>query len=107
VLSDTVDDPRLIEWLAQGRLDLAVTLNQQPDDRVEVIPRYDDPWVILTRRDSSLASPERPSFDLLDGADVVAWTSRARCGHRSGADSGLPTRPRAAHGAVTPAPVGR
>jgi DNA-binding transcriptional LysR family regulator len=76
VLSDTVDDPRLIEWLAQGRLDLAVTLNQQPDDRVEVIPLYDDPWVILTRRDSTIASAERPSFDLLDGADVVAWTSR-------------------------------
>ena len=76
VLSDTVDDPRLIEWLAQGRLDLAVTLNQQPDDRVEVIPLYDDPWVILTRRDSAIASAERPSFDLLDGADVVAWTSR-------------------------------
>jgi DNA-binding transcriptional LysR family regulator len=76
VLSDTVDDPRLIEWLAQGRLDLAVTLNQQPDDRVEVIPLYDDPWVILTRRDSAIAAAERPSFDLLDGADVVAWTSR-------------------------------
>lgn len=76
VLSDTVDDPRLIEWLAQGRLDLAVTLNQQPDDLVEVIPLYDDPWVILTRRDSAIAAAEHPSFDLLDGADVVAWTSR-------------------------------
>jgi DNA-binding transcriptional LysR family regulator len=76
VLSDTVDDPRLIDWIAQGRLDLALTINQQPDDRVELIHLYDDRWVILTRRDSPLASVERPSFDLLDGADVVAWTSR-------------------------------
>jgi DNA-binding transcriptional LysR family regulator len=76
VLSETDDDPRLIEWLAQGRLDLAVTINQQPDDRVELIRLYDDPWVILTRRDSSLAAADRPSFDLLNGEDVVAWTSR-------------------------------
>ncbi len=76
VLSETDDDPRLIEWLAQGRLDLALTINQQPDDRVEVIRLYEDPWVILTRRDSSLAASSPVSFDLLDGADVVAWTSR-------------------------------
>jgi DNA-binding transcriptional LysR family regulator len=76
VLSETDDDPRLIEWLAQGRLDLALTINQQPDDRVELIRLYEDPWVILTRRDSELAGAARPSFELLDGADVVAWTSR-------------------------------
>ncbi len=76
VLSETDDDPRLIEWLAQGRLDLALTINQQPDDRVELIRLYEDPWVILTRRDSELGSASRASFELLDGADVVAWTSR-------------------------------
>lgn len=76
VLSETDDDPRLIDWLAQGRLDLAVTINQQPDDRIEVIRLYEDPWVILTRRDSELAAASHPSFDLLDGADVVAWTTR-------------------------------
>lgn len=76
VLSETDDDPRLIDWLAQGRLDLAVTINQQPDDRIEVIRLYEDPWVILTRRDSELAAASHPSFDLLDGADVVAWTGR-------------------------------
>jgi len=76
VLSETDDDPRLIDWLAQGRLDLAVTINQQPDDRIEVIRLYEDPWVILTRRDSELAAASHPSFDLLDGADVVAWTAR-------------------------------
>lgn len=76
VLSETDDDPRLVEWLAQGRLDLALTINQQPDDRIELIRLFDDPWVVLTRRDSDLAGADRPSFDLLDGADVVAWTSR-------------------------------
>ncbi|HTU85906.1 MAG TPA: LysR family transcriptional regulator [Solirubrobacteraceae bacterium] len=76
VLSETDDDPRLIDWLADGRLDLALTINQEPDDRVEVIRLYDDPWVVLTRRDSELAAVERPSFELLDGEDVVAWTSR-------------------------------
>jgi DNA-binding transcriptional LysR family regulator len=76
VLSETDDDPRLVEWLAAGRLDLAVTINQDPDDRVELIRLYEDPWVILTRRDSSLAAASSASFDLLDGEDVVAWTSR-------------------------------
>jgi DNA-binding transcriptional LysR family regulator len=76
ILSETDDDPRLIDWLAQGRLDLALTINQQPDDRVELIRLYEDPWVILTRRDSGLADGGRTSFELLDGADVVAWTSR-------------------------------
>jgi DNA-binding transcriptional LysR family regulator len=76
VLTDTADDPKLVELLAQGRLDLALTINQQPDDRIELIRLFEDPWVILTHRDSELASAERASFDLLDGADVVAWTSR-------------------------------
>jgi DNA-binding transcriptional LysR family regulator len=74
VLAQTDEDPRTIEWLAQGRLDLALTLNQQSDERIEVIPLFEDPWVILTRRDSETAAARRPSFDLLDGADVVAWT---------------------------------
>jgi hypothetical protein len=29
------------------------------------IPLLDDPWVILTRRDSELAAAEVPTFDLL------------------------------------------
>lgn len=76
VLSETDDDPRLVDWLAQGRLDLAVTINQQPDDRIELIRLFEDPWVVLTRRDSDLAGADHPSFEMLDGADVVAWTSR-------------------------------
>lgn len=73
-LAQTDEDPRTIDWIAQGRLDLALTINQQPDDRIEVIPLFEDPWVILTHRDSDIAEAAEPSFDLLDGADVVAWT---------------------------------
>jgi DNA-binding transcriptional LysR family regulator len=76
VLTETSDDPRLVDHLAQGRLDLAITINQQPDDRIEVVPLFDDPWVVLTRRDSELAAADHPTFDLLDGADVVAWNAR-------------------------------
>jgi DNA-binding transcriptional LysR family regulator len=76
VLTETDDDPRLVDWLAQGRLDLAITINQQPDDRIELIRLFEDPWVVLTRRDSELAEIERPRFEMLDGADVVAWTQR-------------------------------
>jgi DNA-binding transcriptional LysR family regulator len=75
VLVQTDEDPRTVEWIAQGRLDLALTINQQPDDRIELVPLFEDPWVILTRADSELAVAGEPSFDLLDGADVVAWTS--------------------------------
>jgi DNA-binding transcriptional LysR family regulator len=76
VILSQADDPRIVDWLAEGRVDLAVTINQQPDDRIEVIRLFEDPWVVLTRRDSPLAQTERPSFELLDGEDVVAWTSR-------------------------------
>jgi DNA-binding transcriptional LysR family regulator len=36
----------------------------------------EDSWVILTRRDDPLADMERPLFEVLDGADLVAWTRR-------------------------------
>ena len=76
ILAQTEDDPRLADWLAQGRLDLALTMNQQPDERIELIRLFEDPWVILTQRGSPLVGTENPSFDLLDGQDVVAWTER-------------------------------
>ena len=33
----------------------------------------EDPWVILTWRGSPLADAQRPTLDLLDGVQVVAW----------------------------------
>ena len=62
--------------LRKGDLDLAFSHNPEPDESVEAIPVMEDPWVILTRRDSAIAELERPGFDVLDGLDVVAWTHR-------------------------------
>jgi DNA-binding transcriptional LysR family regulator len=78
VLSEIQDNGRTFDRLAGGRLDLALLVNPQPDDRIRAIPLLDDPWVILTRRDSELAAATRPTFDLLDGVDVVAWNLRWR-----------------------------
>ena len=76
VLTDVSEDPRLADWLADGRLDLALAINREPDDRLELIHLFEDPWVILTRRDSELVRIERISFEMLDGRDIVAWPSR-------------------------------
>jgi DNA-binding transcriptional LysR family regulator len=78
VLSEIHDYTRTLDRLGGGRLDLAFMVNPEPDDRIQSIPLLDDPWVILTRHDSELAAAEAPSFDLLDGVDVVAWTRRWR-----------------------------
>ena len=76
ILSEIRDSAMTIDRLASGQLDLAFMVNPEPDERVQSIPLLDDPWVILTRRDSTLAAAQSPSFDLLDGVDVVAWTRR-------------------------------
>ncbi|HEY2259826.1 MAG TPA: LysR family transcriptional regulator [Solirubrobacteraceae bacterium] len=78
VLSEIHDYTQTLDRLAVGQLDLAFMVNPEPDERVQSIPLLDDPWVILTRRDSELAAAPAPSFDLLDGLDVVAWTRRWR-----------------------------
>jgi DNA-binding transcriptional LysR family regulator len=75
-LTDITEDPKLVDSLARGDLDLALTINQEPDDRIEMIRLFEDPWVILTHRESELAAAKRPSFELLDGANVVAWNTR-------------------------------
>jgi DNA-binding transcriptional LysR family regulator len=78
VLSEIDDNARTFDRLAGGQLDLAFLVNPEPDGRIRSIPLLDDPWVILTRRDSELVAAPVPSFDLLDGADVVAWNLRWR-----------------------------
>jgi DNA-binding transcriptional LysR family regulator len=76
VLSEIDDDAAVGDALGRGRLDLAFAINPEPDDRVEAVPVLDDPWVLLTRRDSSIAELERPGLDVLNGLDIVAWTRR-------------------------------
>jgi len=78
ILSEIYDSSHTFDRLAGGQLDLAFMVNPEPDERVHSIPLLDDPWVILTRRDSELAAADVPSFDLLDGVDLVAWTRRWR-----------------------------
>jgi DNA-binding transcriptional LysR family regulator len=78
VLTESQDHARTFDRLAVGELDLAFLVNPEPDERVESIPLLDDPWVILTRRDSELAFAPKPTFDLLDGVDLVAWNLRWR-----------------------------
>ena len=78
ILTEIQDNARTFDRLAGGDLDLAFLVNPSPDDRIRSIPLLDDPWVILTRRDSELAAAETPTFDLLDGVDLVAWNRRWR-----------------------------
>ena len=77
-LSEIRDSALTLDRLATGELDLAFMVNPEPDERVRSIPLLDDPWVILTRRDSELAAAEHPTFDMLDGVDLVAWNRRWR-----------------------------
>jgi DNA-binding transcriptional LysR family regulator len=78
VLSEIQTNARAYDDLAAGGLDVAFLINPVPDERIRSIPLLDDPWVILTRRDSELASAQDPTFDLLDGVDIVAWNRRWR-----------------------------
>ncbi len=77
-LTEAQDNPRAFDRLVAGQLDLAFLVNPEPDARIRSIPLLEDPWVILTRRDSELAAAQTPSFDLLDGVDLVAWNRRWR-----------------------------
>jgi DNA-binding transcriptional LysR family regulator len=76
VLSEYESFEAVASALGRGRLELGFAHNPTPDDRVESVPILDDAWVILTRRDSPIAELDRPSFDVLDGLDVVAWNRK-------------------------------
>ena len=78
VLSDIDDGASVADALSKGRLDLAFTVDPEPDDRIEALPTLDDPLVLLTRRDSEIAELEHPGLDVLNGLDLVAWTRRWR-----------------------------
>lgn len=78
VISDTSETPDLVTSLAEGRLDMAFVLNPKPDDRVEIVPLIDDPWVILTSKENPITNVVHPSFDVLNDAQLVAWHLRWR-----------------------------
>ncbi|HEY6297930.1 MAG TPA: LysR family transcriptional regulator [Streptosporangiaceae bacterium] len=62
--------------LHRGDLDLAFSYDRQTDEYVEAISVMEDPWVILTRRDSAIVSLDHPGFEVLDQRELVAWTRR-------------------------------
>jgi DNA-binding transcriptional LysR family regulator len=74
VAADDVDTSRAA--LRRGELDLAFTYDPETDEYVEAIAVMADPWVILTRRDSAIASLDRPGWEILDQRELVAWTRR-------------------------------
>ena len=78
VLSAIDTDEQVIAELSRGGLELGFVHDLTPDDRVEMTAITEDPWVVLTRRDSEVAALPRFSFDDLDGLEVVAWTRRWR-----------------------------
>lgn len=78
LVSESTESQDLITALAQGELDVAFVLNPPPDERVEIVPLVEDPWVILTLRDNPISEDPHPSFDVLDGARLVAWHLRWR-----------------------------
>ncbi|MBV8216917.1 MAG: LysR family transcriptional regulator [Solirubrobacterales bacterium] len=77
-LSEVDGDEVVLNGLGSGKFDLGFVNTQAPDERVEMLPVTEDRWVILTRRGSALSASERPGLDVLDGADLVAWTRRWR-----------------------------
>jgi DNA-binding transcriptional LysR family regulator len=74
IAADDPDSSRAA--LRRGDLDLAFCYNAETDEYVEAVAVLDDPWVILTRRDSAIASLDRPGFGVLDQLELVAWTRR-------------------------------
>jgi DNA-binding transcriptional LysR family regulator len=76
IAADDPDNSRAA--LRRGDLDLAFSYDPETDEYVEAVAVLEDPWVILTRRDSAIASLEHPGFGVLDQLDLVAWTRRWR-----------------------------
>ncbi len=74
IAADDADTSRAA--LHRGDLDLAFSYDPETDEYVEAIAVMEDPWVILTRRDSAIVSLDRPGFDVLDQRELVAWTRR-------------------------------
>jgi DNA-binding transcriptional LysR family regulator len=76
VLVEAEEDGYSRHALRRGDLDLAFSFNAETDEYVEAVPMVDDPWVILTRRDSDIASLDHPGFGVLHQLDLVAWSRR-------------------------------
>jgi DNA-binding transcriptional LysR family regulator len=76
IADDDPEDSR--DALRRGDLDLAFSFSSETDEYIEAVAVVDDPWAILTRRDSELATLEHPRFDALHQLDLVAWSHQWR-----------------------------
>jgi DNA-binding transcriptional LysR family regulator len=76
VLSAADDQEGSRAALRRGDLDLAFSYDPETDEYIEATALIEDPWVILTRRDSVIASLDHAGFGALDRLDLVAWTRR-------------------------------
>src|ERR1700733_10205291 len=76
VAADDPDTSRAA--LRRGELDLAFSYNPESDEYVEAVAVLADPWVILTRRDSTIAGLEHPGLGVRDRRALVAWPRRWR-----------------------------
>jgi DNA-binding transcriptional LysR family regulator len=74
IAADDADTSRAA--LRRGELDLAFSYDTESDEYVEAIAVMEDPWVILTRRDSAIVSLDHPGFEVLDQRELVAWSRR-------------------------------
>ncbi|MGH3257172.1 MAG: LysR family transcriptional regulator [Streptosporangiaceae bacterium] len=74
IAADDADTSRAA--LHRGELDLAFSYDPRADEYVEAIAVMEDPWVILTRRDSAIVGLDHPGFEVLDQRELVAWTRR-------------------------------
>jgi DNA-binding transcriptional LysR family regulator len=74
VLQEFYDFAASSDALRQGDLDIAFADDARSDQFVQAEPLLEDPWVILTRRDSPIAELRHPDFHVLDGLDLVAWS---------------------------------
>jgi len=73
VLQEIDDSAAAGDALRRGDLDVAFADDTRTDQFVQAEPLLEEPWVILTRRDSPIAELQHPGFDVLDGMDLVAW----------------------------------
>jgi DNA-binding transcriptional LysR family regulator len=74
VVLHEAEEPAVIsDALRRGLLDFAFSDEARSDQFLQTEPLLEDPWVILTRRDSPIAELQHASCDVLDGLDLVAW----------------------------------
>jgi DNA-binding transcriptional LysR family regulator len=75
---DAVTAKRLVQLLADGRLDVGLYINIEPDERVVTMPLFEDTWMLIARQDAPVAQGSAVSLDVLDGVDMIAWHKRWR-----------------------------